>query len=278
MPVYVFCDESGKFKDHAVVSFGAVAASDRYLDGFERSWKYCLREAGLSSLSMKAALNLREPLSAKEAAQGEQTRIAALLPFVDCLKANLSLLTGFAVDVLAFELLSSAAQKQLGKNPQYAAFARIIQEAIKEEVAEGDELCIVCDDEEEAGLGVYKLYRKLKVIYPAARTRIVSLSFADDEYFYPLQGADMVASLVRFEARRVFLGEDYYHRALYERLIAKSDAVPQAAVTIGLFDRDGLDGLSKSFIEFEQEYGKYGVAPLIEEGHGLQGPPVPPVQ
>jgi hypothetical protein len=274
MTVYVFCDESGKFKDHAVVSFGAVAAGLKRLDDFETAWKYCLREAGLSYLTMKEALNCQRPLSEKNPAQGEGNRVAAILPFVDCLKRNLGLLTGFAIDVHAFHSISSAAQKHLGKNPQYAAFARVVQETMKEEVSEGGELCIICDDEEEVALGVYKLYRKLKLYYPVARKRIVSLSLADDEVFYPLQGADLVASLLRLEARRIFLGEDYYCRALYERLITKLEIAPQATVTIGLFNRDKLAGLSKSFIEFEQQYGKYGVASLVEEKHNPSGRPV----
>ena len=264
--LFLYCDESGKFRDHSVVSFGAIAGEFEFITGkFGPAWKYYLRENGLAHLTMKEALNVRKELSAKNPALGDEARIGALLPFVDVLKKNLGLLTGMAIEVKAFQSMSQAAQKQLGRNPQYAAFTRIVQEALKEEFSEDENLGIVCDDDEEVAVGIYKLYRKLKLAYPVMRKRVVSLSLADDEEFYALQGADMVASLIRLEARRQFLNETYAFQPLYNRLTSKLETGPQAAVTIGMFDAPRLKSLSEMFVEFEKEFGRYGAPPLVED-------------
>lgn len=261
--VLVYCDESGKFRDHPVVSFGAVIGTLPEVQKAETEWKYCLRETGLKYLTMKEALDLSMPLSAAHPAQGENSRIVALLPFVDCLKKNLRFLIGIAIHVQPFHTMAPEARKHLGKNPQYAAFTRVVIEAIRN-LGEENELSIVCDDEEEVALKIYHLYRKLKLVYPVARKKLVSLSLADDEVFVSLQGADLVASLYRLEARKRFLGEDHYARMLFERLRTKLDVRPQAGVNSnGFFGAESLSSLSRSFVEFEQEYGRYGVDPWV---------------
>jgi hypothetical protein len=83
MTVNAFFDESGKFKDHAVVSFCGVASAPAQFQAFSVDWGRCLLENGLQVLTAKDALNARMPLSDKNPAWGTANRIQALLPLSD---------------------------------------------------------------------------------------------------------------------------------------------------------------------------------------------------
>lgn len=253
-----YFDESGKFRDRSVVSFCGVVGSPGQIDRFADDWSALLRRAGLESLTMKEALRHWEPLSVKLPAIGVEDRAKALLPFVDAIKHNFGLIIGIALDVASFTAISEQAKKQLGGNPQYAAFTRIIIELISSTRDTG--FNVICDDEEETAPQVYKLYRKVRLNYPSARERIKCLSFGDDEFFMPLQAADMMASLIRLEAGRKFFGQVNNFAPLFDRLTAD---VLTAGVSISFADSKTLANLSASFVEFEEKYGRYGVPPLV---------------
>jgi len=252
-----YFDESGKFKDHSVVSFCGVVGSAYQIEGFQNTWDALLRRNGLSSLTMKEALNHRIELSSRVVAKGAQARNAILRPFVDCIKDNFGLIVGFAVDVNAFGAMSEATIKQFGRNPHYAAFLRVVLHILAE-TKKDRAFNVFCDDEEETALPIYKLYRKIKLARPTAKDRLKSLGFGDDEFFTPLQAADMVASIVRLEARRRFFSETNEYDSLWQRL--KRDS-PKVGVHIGFGDTKTISSLSKSFDEFEQKNGPD--APLL---------------
>jgi hypothetical protein len=159
--------------------------------------------------------------------------------------------------------MSSVAHKQLSKNPQYAAFTRVVIELMGHLHPE-DTISVICDDEEETALTIYQLYRKIKLTYPEARRKLVSLSLADDKVFVQLQAADMIASLTRLEARRKFLQERFDYTLLTERLDTRLKVRTQADVMTGFYGKEQLSNLSSEFEAFETKYGKYGVT-LVEE-------------
>lgn len=100
--VNAFFDESGKFKNHTVVSFCGVLSAPAQFQSFSVDWGVCLPENGLQMLTAKHALNAGIPLSEKNPALGIEKRIAALLPFVGCIRRHLEAATGIAIDVKAF--------------------------------------------------------------------------------------------------------------------------------------------------------------------------------
>ena len=159
--------------------------------------------------------------------------------------------------------MSPEAHKQLTTNPNYTAFAKVVLDLLGR--YQDDALSIICDDEERAAPRIYRLYRKLKRTYPRANTQLASLCLADDKIFYSHQGADMIASLVRLEARKRICGEPYDYETLFGRLTTKLDISPQAEVSLGVFGGLELTDLSQTFIEFEKHYGRYGFAPFVED-------------
>ena len=53
----VFLDESGKFKDHAVISFCGVVGDQGAFREFGACWAHCLQDNGIEMLSAKDAFN-----------------------------------------------------------------------------------------------------------------------------------------------------------------------------------------------------------------------------
>src|SRR3954451_16276179 len=105
MTVSAFFDESGKFKDHKVISMGCVAAFARQVDDFSHDWGRLLHASGVKDLSAKNVFNSNRQFSAKNPALGVKKRVESLLPFIGCIRKNLQVVSGCAVDVAAFKEL-----------------------------------------------------------------------------------------------------------------------------------------------------------------------------
>jgi hypothetical protein len=217
MMISAFCDESGKFDSEPAVSFAAVAGTPAEFSEFHDEWQRHLRLNGLKVLTMKRALNATKRLSQKRSALGCANRIDALLPFIECIRKRLQNIVTVAVDVEAYKNAPSVIQGIWTQDPHFLAFTRTVIALLKP-LRERDTINIICDDEEKTALPVYRLYRRIKLIYADARSRLASLSFADDEVFSALQAADMVASFMRLEAKKRFTNEDYEYAKLWKSL------------------------------------------------------------
>jgi len=218
LTISTFFDESGKFKDHDVVSFGGVASpSEHFNQGFRKDWAQCLGAIGLETLTMKEALNWNRPLSTKTPAIGVESRIAALMPFIDGIRKNLMVITALAIDARAYAALPSHYHQTMSENPCFTAFARSLL-AVLEVTDTEDKISLICDDEEEAAWPKYQLYRRVKLLYPDAHEKLRAITFADDKWSFGLQAADLVVSLMRQEAAKRFFGTEYEYGSLFQAL------------------------------------------------------------
>jgi hypothetical protein len=218
-----FFDESGKFKDHKVVSFCGVCAAPSRLKTFEEEWNVILRRTGLASLTMKRALEYHRRLSPSIPKQTPAERIEVLKQFSSCIRNHLELGVAIAIDVPGYAALSPNARRSIGnsKDPHYFSFMRALTQTA--EYAQGDDkVSFICDDGEETALNCYKFYRIIRKLEPEWKKRLVALSFADDEHFPALQAADMLSSLMRLEARRRFYREGHDYQSLVLHLMADS--------------------------------------------------------
>jgi hypothetical protein len=249
--VNCFFDESGKFADHDVISFGGVGAPAlNFGPGWAVDWKHCLTVNGLEMLTVKEAFRSHRPLSDKNPALGVEKRVEALLPFVACIRKHLQLVSGVAINVKAFKELPSHYFQILGSDPFFTAFLRTMLRFL-EAVTEGDRVSLVCDDEEEMAIPMFKLYRQLKRVYPGAKDKLTSISFADDRALYGLQAADLVSSLMRREADKRFFGKEYDYAPMFGALTQQPQAFENIwGMETAFADRETLikiaDALKKS--------------------------------
>jgi hypothetical protein len=241
MSFSAFFDESGKFQSQPSISFGGVAAPNRNCDAFAENWDDLLKSLRIETLSMKAALQFERPLSDKVPAVGVVRRIEALLPFIECLRKHMMVVSGVAVKSSAFEASPISFKKMWG-NPIYFSFTRTVMEVLDH--AKGNVVVLTCDEDPATARQMYELYTRLKQIDESARRQLKAISFADDEYVPALQAADLVASLVRSEARKQFFNESYAHETLFAALTRSKDSDSLAVVSAAFVDESILEKLA----------------------------------
>ncbi len=112
------------------------------------------------------------------------------------------------------------------KEPSYVAFARAILELI-EYCKPEDRIAIICDHDNETAGHFFSHYKGIRHAHPLVRKMTISLAFADDYYFPALQAADMLAYLIRLEAKHKFYRDFYDYRSLLLYMVdEKPDNAP----------------------------------------------------
>jgi hypothetical protein len=182
----------------------------------------CGRKVSLC-FRLRKAFNHRIPLGDKLPALGLDERIKAIQPYIACIRKHLEVVTGIALDVKAFKALPPHYFQILGDNPFFTAFLRMILR-ILELTGPKLPISLICDDEEQMAEPMYKLYRRVKLVWPEAREVFAAISFADDKRLWGLQAADIVASLFRREADKEFFGTRYEYEPLFAELIKPPQA------------------------------------------------------
>ena len=91
-------------------------------------------------------------------------------------------------------------------------------------VHEDDRVALICDGDRSTAWDCYRHYRGIKDADIEIRKKIVSLGFANDEYFPALQAADMLAYLSRLEAKRRFYRDHYTFPRLFDYLTKERGA------------------------------------------------------
>ncbi len=177
---------------------------------------------------------------------------------MECIRKTVQTITTVAVDIKEYKKAPTNIHKLWGSDPVFLAFTRAIME-ISHMVSPGDNLSVVCDDEEKTAWPMYRLYRQVKRVYPEAKDKLSSLSFADDDVFYALQAADFVSSLARLEARQKFNGEDYEYVALWNGFTTSKENDRVWDFSGVFMDREMISNISK------------GEAERRKSGSGLQG-------
>jgi hypothetical protein len=235
-----FFDESGKFKDHRVVSFCGLCSPPRRIQQFEDEWKGLLRSAEISSLTMKRALRHKRKVSPQIGEQSAQERTEALTSFALCIRKHFEIGVAITIDVAAYHKMSVAAKRTIGGNddPHYMAFMSAIM-APPKRMLQDDRISLICDDDEGTALNCYRLYRRARKVLPDLKYKLVSLAFADDEVFVPLQAADFLSSLARLNALKKFCHEYYEYVSLFHTLTHPSSPGGIKWV-IGSFDEEKL--------------------------------------
>lgn len=248
-------DESGKFSSHGVVSIGCVGGySERFESGFSHEWEILLNRYGIRVFSGKDFLNHNRPLSEKNPCLGVDARTDALLAFVACIRKHLQVIVGMATDTKAFKELPPHFFRVFGNNPSFMTFVRNMMH-IAEFTPDRSKIFMFCDDDEETALHFYRLYRRVKKVWPECRRKLGGIAFVDDRYMFGVQASDLVASLIRLEAESQIVGTKYDYSRVHGALIAKPERHESYLynIAIGIGDRKGMLKIAE---EMKDEYDK----------------------
>ena len=242
--LFAYFDESGKFKDHKIVSFCGFVADFQQSESFAGDWRYLLRRNGLKSLHTTRDLNSPK-LSSKNPARGQVERLKVFVPFVATIRRYLRHGIYVAVDVEAFRNLPSHASQALKGDPYYLGFYKAVG-CLLDYANSGKriETSLIIDQEEKYGIKCFEFLTKMKLSDPAVRETIVSFCFGDADIYPNLQAADLFAYLTRSEALRRFHHQEYWYRDLYTEMNLAEPTVGDRQFVGGFYGKEELDSLA----------------------------------
>jgi Protein of unknown function (DUF3800) len=191
--LYVYLDESGKFHDGSgYICLSGYLADDARLKSFTRQWTRLLRKYNLPRIRLATFFN-----DCRKRDFTDRESVKILMQFIDVIRRTR--LFGFSVGVDGKHFRH--ALKLAGRpnqDPAIFAIHRIlhqITEAASEIAAEKPLIMLTFDEDEEYSVRCYKLISRLRRIRPEVRSLIASISFAADDFFPPLQAADLLSNL-----------------------------------------------------------------------------------
>jgi hypothetical protein len=201
----VFLDESGHFSSTDYMCMAGFIATDQGWSDLCAAWRILLREK-----YRIPAIHMREIMSEKgkspAAAWAMDRKVDMLRDFILLIRKHTEAGFGCAIDARHYRevvrsIEAAAAQEGLKTKPfkaQMFCMARIVRLVMRyldETNAAGDErkTSLVFDDDEQYSKMCYGLLCELKKHVPAIKESIVNICFADDEWYYPLQAADLLS-------------------------------------------------------------------------------------
>lgn len=222
MTVSAFIDESGKFRDHKIISIGCVAGFNEHVEDFAQEWGRLLALNGMKAFHASKAFKHHVPLGTKQTALGLENRTEALLPFVRCIRKYLGVAIGCWIDVKVFNNLPSHFFQVFGRDPSYMAFVRTLLQIV-DFAPDTDRVVLVCDEDEETALAFYRLYRRIKKLIPDVKRKVAAVSFCDDTHIFAVQAADLVAGMVRLDALSRRDKKKHQYRKLFKAFTANPE-------------------------------------------------------
>ncbi len=250
--LHLCLDESGKFRDSDYVSFCGYVSYARDWEALSQEWMSALLHERLSVLHTTDAYHFNgEEWKAKKAEWGnnaEAERDALLLRFAAIVNKHAGPCVGAAVDAAHYRKMPSDFRERL-TNPHYLGFEQVVREVVGLSNVAGQQhtIGLIVDDEEEYSIECYRLLTKLKLKNPAMRKRVTSLCFANDNFYPPLQAADLLAYVTRQELIRKSLEPGRTPGALYSALTIKHRGTQPI-----FFDAKSLDGIAEDLKRREQ--------------------------
>jgi hypothetical protein len=201
----VFLDESGHFSSTDYMCMAGFIATDRGWDALCTGWRVLLRETyKIPAIHMREIMS---PMGKSPAASWEIDRkVDMLRDFILLIRQHTEAGFGCAIDARHYRevvktIATVAGQQGLKTKPfkaQMFCMARIVRLVmcyLDETNASADErkTSLVFDDDEQYSKMCYGLLCELKKHVPAIKESIVNICFADDEWYYPLQAADLLS-------------------------------------------------------------------------------------
>jgi Protein of unknown function (DUF3800) len=178
-----YFDESGKFADSDFVCLCGYLCDDGW-DDFCKEWRFALQRHEITCLHMSTVDWKNENL------------VAGLDEFARIIRRHVLFGFSVAVDAKYYRSMPVEKRKVLGdKDPRDFTFhrlLRIIRDRLNDD-GQDEWFSITFDYEEGFSVECLRSLIKLRKEIPFMKELIRSISFADDDIFYPLQAADMFA-------------------------------------------------------------------------------------
>ena len=242
--VQAYFDESGHYSDNDFVCLTGYVATDEAWESFNDAWVKCLLKHGIRGIHMKDLMRLQGAYKDKRWSKEHRDDIVS--EFISVMVKHT--LAAFAVgfDAKYFRSLPPHDRAKVG-DPHMFCFQRLMRR-ITDTMAEAGRISqrrvdtrvsVIFDDHQHYSVECYKHWSSLRTTHPDMKHMIPSIAFADDEVFYPLQGADVLSWLSN-QWLRGGRDVDKISRHLRE-LVQMHEGNAHFAFVDELWDKDELD-------------------------------------
>jgi hypothetical protein len=240
--VFGFFDESGKLKDSRFVCIAGFVSPDPTWDAFAAEWNQLLKKHNIPALHMRDLIPFRGAFTGWDREKAK----SVLAEFIGVIKKYVVIGLAVGMDVEYLKSMPRAVQKQIG-DPHYFCFQRLLRLIVQKaaEMNYDGAIAITFDDTAEYAVRCYNMWSKLRRTHPELKRNIPAISFADDEVFYPLQAADVLAHQTRDHILRTKDGRQ--HSAHFENLIVPLS--PEVGIHYGseYWNKEMLDDIHSQF-------------------------------
>jgi hypothetical protein len=194
---YGFLDETGdKQKDDRIFMCGYIGWDEAW-NKFSPCWGHELRMASVSAIHATELLSRSD----RFAGWSEDKADDLVGRLIDIIRTSIPVGIGVGLDAAHYRSLTQGQKNEIGQ-PQMILLSRAIKvmaSVVQEARNTGDRvegINITFDDSQEADR-MLRTWLRLKKDPDHATLRglVPSVGFADDEFFYPLQAADLLANL-----------------------------------------------------------------------------------
>jgi len=191
--LWAFFDESGKLADSDFMCLCGYIADDRW-EEFSKVWRQALQRHRLPFVHTAALFNGKPPY--EKLNWSEERRNAAMLDFINPIHQYLLAGFGIGLDAKFFRGLPKEDREILGdRSPERFLFHRIMRQVVDTLKVWNyvDPISVIFDAEDGFSVKCLEALIQLKKHRTEVRSLIGSIGFADDEIYYPIQAADMLA-------------------------------------------------------------------------------------
>ncbi len=199
-----FLDETGdRLKDDRVFMCGCIGWDEAW-NKFSPCWGHEVRIAGVGGIHGTELLSCSGRFAAWT--EDESDDLAGRL--IDIIRTSVPIGIGVGLDAAHYRSLTAGQQNEIG-SPRIILMSRAIKvmaSVVEEARNQGNQvegINITFDDSQDAAQ-MLRTWLRLKQDpeHTALRALVPSVGFADDEFFYPLQAADLLANLTNRYWRR----------------------------------------------------------------------------
>jgi hypothetical protein len=208
--LWAFIDESGKLAKADFICLCGYICDDGW-ENFSKDWKEILSRNSLPLLHLSKLMRKAPPFD--KLGWTEAQRVEILREFVQPIRSHLLAGFGVGLDAKHYRSMPLSARKLIGeKDAQDFAFYRLMR-LIVEQLKKWeykDPISVNFDFTEDFSVKCLQSLTKLRSGRSEVRELVSSIGFADDQVYYPLQAADMLAYGTYNWMRGV--APDYYAR------------------------------------------------------------------
>jgi len=203
----LFVDESGHFADSKYLSLAGYISTDAGWSALSADWSILLEKYSLPGIHMKQIMSSKG--NSPAASWDMPKKLEMLAEFILVIRKYVQAGFGVGMDAGHYRSVVESIKrtaKEQGVSlrpfkPKAFCVARLLSRImsycddlkILDPSIIIDPVSLIFDDDRAYAMECYSCVRDVKDADSEVRKRIVSIGFADDEWFYPLQAADILA-------------------------------------------------------------------------------------